>query len=55
MPARPESVKKRSVWINDDDWTAMGDLAQREGKTISVLMRDRVLASNGKRPAAKGK
>jgi len=56
------AVKKRNVWINDEDWTAMGDKAQAEGKTISVLIRERLLTGNGHdprfgspRPAPKGK
>lgn len=38
------AVKKRNVWINDEDWAAMGQRAEAEGKTISILVRERVLA-----------
>lgn len=48
MPIRPESVKRRTVWINDEDWAAIVERGQAEGKNVSVFLRERALASNGR-------
>lgn len=44
MPIRPESVKRRTVWINDEDWATITERAQSEGKNVSVFVRERALA-----------
>jgi hypothetical protein len=44
MPMRPESVKRRVLWINDEDWAAIVERATAASKTASVYVRERALA-----------
>lgn len=43
MPIRPESVKRRTLWINDEDWRAIVARAAAAGQNASVYMRERAL------------
>lgn len=48
------TVKRRTLWFSDDDWTKMQAAAEARGMNVSRLIRE-LVRDRGKKPAPAGK
>lgn len=44
------AVKRRIVWLSDEEWAALGSIAQANKSTVSAMIRSMIESPTERRP-----